>query len=75
MPVPPIDDIILSLSQPEWKKVAMIIAKAVDECERRAITATHNEIASRIQMLVSARRLEAQGDLSNWRHSEIRLPA
>lgn len=31
-------------------------------------------IGERVQALVEAGRLEGAGDLSNWRHSEVRLP-
>jgi hypothetical protein len=35
----------------------------------------YDAIAARITALVSSGKLEAQGDLANWRHSEVRLPA
>jgi hypothetical protein len=31
-------------------------------------------IARRIEALVRDGRLVAQGDITNWRHSEVRLP-
>jgi hypothetical protein len=31
-------------------------------------------IAARIAALVAAGRLASQGDISRWRHSEVRLP-
>jgi len=70
-----LDEIILSLVRPQWRKVAMIVAKALNECEIREIPANADEIAGRVETLVSENRLESQGNLSNWRHSEVRLPA
>ena len=34
----------------------------------------YNLIAARIEALVSNGRLEAQGNIKRWRHSEIRMP-
>jgi Protein of unknown function len=71
-----IDDAILSVAEPSWRKVAMIIAMAVkvqgigvpdDEVG-------HELIASRIKALVEAGQLTAQGNLERPRYSEVRLP-
>jgi hypothetical protein len=72
-----IDEAILSVAEPSWRKVAMIISKAVkvdglgvaDDEEGCEI------IASRIEALVRAGRLTAQGTLKRWRYSEVRLPS
>ena len=37
--------------------------------------ATSKMIAKRIKALVRDRKLEGQGNLSLWRHSEVRLPS
>lgn len=34
----------------------------------------HNLVAQRIEALVGDGRLEAQGNIKNWRFSEVRLP-
>jgi hypothetical protein len=52
------DKFILALAQPQWRKVSFIVA---------AVGAT-------MVALVKAGKLEAQGDLSEWRRSEVRLP-
>jgi hypothetical protein len=51
----------------------MIISRTAKECERRAVVATYEDIAVRIKALVAAEKLEAVGDLPNWRHSEVRI--
>jgi hypothetical protein len=50
----------------------MIVSKILGEYERRTLDIQADDIAGRIRALVADRRLQAQGDLSNWRHSEIR---
>jgi hypothetical protein len=34
----------------------------------------HHALAARVAALVEAGKLEAQGDLKEWRFSEVRLP-
>lgn len=70
-----LDELILSTASSNWQKVAMIIAR-VSRDERFSSGASENEltlISDRIGRLVAEGRLTAQGDISNWRHSEIRL--
>jgi len=64
------DDLIFSETGEHWLKVARIIARVSD----RVPNGPHfEEVAARIQALVDEGRLEAQGDLSRWRYSEVRL--
>jgi hypothetical protein len=84
-----IDDTIKSVVRPQWLKVAMIVGRAEKALEGRVppvdLRLTKHEqasardefldvIAARIQALVEAGKLEGAGNLSNWRHSEVRLP-
>ena len=72
-----LDELILATASPHWQKVAMIIAK-VSQNERFASANVDTQldlIADRIGNLVANGQLSAQGDISNWRHSEIRLKA
>jgi hypothetical protein len=69
-----IDLLILSFAQEQWRKVAMIMSQVVNARDCRGDDADWNEVAARIRALVKDGRLEAQGDLSKWRHSEVRLP-
>jgi hypothetical protein len=52
----------------------MIMSQVVDACSRRGDDAEVHDVAERIRALVEDGQLEAQGDLSKWRHSEVRLP-
>ena len=67
--------LVLSASKTDWLKVAMNIGRVNRECESRDLAASYEEIASCIKSLSEAGRLESVGDISNWRHSEVRLPA
>ena len=71
-----VDDAILSVAQKSWRKVAMIIVKAslVEGAGLLNNDEGHQVIASRVEALVQDGRLVAQGDLTYWRHSEVRLP-
>ena len=82
-----IDQAILTCCKPRFLKVARIItdvAKALQMplpmAERLYVDDAPEEptevdfIADRIKALVKAGTLESQGDLDQWRFSEIRLP-
>jgi len=65
----PWDDLIFSETCERWLKVARIIGRVSD----RMPNGPHFEqIAARIQGLVDEGKLEAKGDLSRWRYSEVR---
>jgi hypothetical protein len=70
-----IDELILLAASHQWRKVAMIVATTLHECERRQLNVSADEIGKRVELLVTEKRLDSQGNLSNWRHSEVRLPA
>jgi len=69
-----LDAIILSFTKTLWLKTAFVIAKTLNECENRNILTTGDAIAARIASLCEAGVLKSQGNLSEWRESEIRLP-
>ena len=51
----------------------MIVAKSEEvlgEMDENRLS----RVGARIAPLVEARKLEANGDVSRWRHSEVRLP-
>jgi len=73
-PIDDVDGLILSFAEAQWRKVAMIISKVLDECRHRGVDINCHDIARRICVLVEGGQLEAQGDLSLWRHSEVKLP-
>ena len=71
-----IDAAILAVATARWLKVARIIIDA----EKRLGTHLQDgdksakQVARRIGVLVGDGRLIAQGDITNWRYSEVRLP-
>lgn len=69
-----IDSLILTVATPRWKKVAMVIAKVLAECERESVATSEEAIAARVEALVGREKLDSQGNLSEWRYSEVRLP-
>ena len=72
-----LDELILSIASPHWQKVAMVIAR-VSRDEQGSSGDAEDQltlIADRIERLVAEGQLVAQGNISNWRHSEIRLNA
>jgi hypothetical protein len=71
-----IDDAILAVAEVYWLKVASIIMKAAQRLggELPEGDDGYRLIAARIAALVRGGRLVTQGDISKWRHSEVRLP-
>jgi hypothetical protein len=66
-----LDALILSAAIERWQKVARIIALV---SERAGDGTKFDVIAARIRALVDDGKLQAKGDLSRWRYSEVRLP-
>jgi hypothetical protein len=64
-----LDSLILSSTSNRWQKVAKIIALVSEHQSNTADIAT---IETRIRALVKVGKLEAKGDLSQWRFSEVR---
>jgi hypothetical protein len=69
-----IDGLILSTAVSQWRKVAFIIGSVFMECRENGAGTSLYAISGRIRALVDEGKLEAQGNLSRWRHSEVRLP-
>jgi hypothetical protein len=69
-----LDAFVLSSSKTRWQKVAMIIVTVSLECERNGINVSDDAIAAHIRSLVDDGKLQSQGNLSRWRHSEVKLP-
>jgi hypothetical protein len=68
-----VDRLILSVAQAQWRKVAMILSQVIAARGGRGDDAELEYVAQRVRTLVENGRLQAQGDLSKWRHSEVRL--
>jgi hypothetical protein len=71
-----LDALILSHAGEHWRKVAMVIARVLEEFERAGTSTSEDQyrIADRIEALVEAGKLQAAGNVALWRHSEVRLP-
>jgi hypothetical protein len=70
-----IDRAVLSVVRPGWRKVAMVLAQAADRLgsELPEGDAGFEMIGRRVEVLVRSGGLVAQGDVSDYRHSEVRL--
>ena len=51
----------------------MVVGRAVRLCDERALPISAEVLGARIQALAESDRLDSQGDLRKWRHSEVRL--
>ena len=68
-----VDALIFAELNEQWRKVARIVARTFQACESRSMPLSNQVIAARIQDLAEAGRIESQGNLAMWRHSEVRL--
>ena len=68
-----IDSAILSALGRHWTKVALVISRAESALSRDlpARDERYEVIASRVEALVREGHLAAQGDIKNWRFSEV----
>jgi hypothetical protein len=55
-----------------WQKVAMVIARLLKSPQFEMIDDPSELVAKRVASLVDTGTLESQGDINNWRHSEVR---
>ena len=68
-----VEEVILSAAGPSWTKVAMVLARVAKAMGGDFVEDGRWEtISTRIQELVKNGQLEARGDTTNWRGSEIR---
>ncbi len=67
---------MLSAAEGRWRKVSMLIIKVANGMGNDLPEGEdgYKQIGRRIEVLVSEGRLVAQGDIKNWRFSEVRLP-
>ena len=71
-----IDEAVLAVAQPYWRKVAMIVLEAAKRLGSNLPAGDEGYvlIAKRISRLVADGRLVAQGEVDRWRNAEVRLP-
>ena len=69
-----IDQWLLSFAEKRWKKVAMIVAQAIQESDKEGILLEIPDVffAKRIHHYCDIGRLELRGDRSRMRYSEVR---
>jgi hypothetical protein len=74
-PITFFDELLFSFVLSEWRKTAFIIGSVFGTFwdDERSV-AGDDFLATRLQALADARRIEAVGDLHRIRHSEVRLP-
>ena len=66
----------LSSANGRWRKVAMVISRVVNAMGKDLPEGNecYDLVARRIEALVKEGRLVAQGNIQNWRFSEVRRP-
>lgn len=64
---------ILDSCRQQYSKVAMVIIRASEQLGNND-DETYELVGQEIAKLVEEGRLQAVGDVSHWRHSEVRLP-
>ena len=69
-----IDDCILSNATTQWRKVAMVVALAMNDLSDLVSDRPDSFYARRIRNLVAQGRLDSQGNLEFMRFTEVRLP-
>jgi hypothetical protein len=74
-PITAFDELLLSSADERWLKTARVIGKAMAESwDDDGIQVDDLVLGARVQALVEAGHLDGRGDLSDWHHSEVRLP-
>jgi Protein of unknown function len=68
-----LDALIFSELAERLLKVARIVSRVFQTLEGRSIYLGHEVIAARVRELAETGRIEAVGNLTMWRHSEVRL--
>jgi hypothetical protein len=69
-----LDAIIFSHVEQRWLKVARVASRTTDDCGVGPTDSNIAVVVARLWQLVAFGRLEAKGNLSRPRFSEVRLP-
>jgi len=64
---------ILAACEDRWLKVARIVVVASRSAGFENTKWGHDAVARRVRRLVKRQKLDAVGDLYNWRASEVRI--
>jgi uncharacterized protein DUF3658 len=68
-----LDALIFHELAQNWHKVARVVGRAKEACDASSLPVSMDVIAARVRALVEAGTIEGVGNLSMWRHSEVRL--
>jgi len=68
-----VDGVIFSVLKPQWRKTLAIVGLALEKCKELGWPIEDEVLAARIEVLADDDRIEYQGYLRYWRHSEVRL--
>jgi len=68
-----IDEAVLAQCDASYRKVALIIVRASKTLGQDG-DEFYERVGKRVHSLADDGQLEGTGDLSDWRHSEVRLP-
>ena len=68
-----LDALLFSVMGPHWTKTMMVIARADKRCQELNIQIERVVLGLRLLVLAESDRIESQGPVRMWRHSEIRL--
>lgn len=69
------DNALLANVTIHWRKVAMVVAMALDQLKLPSTSENFEELCRRVESLAKGGRLDFQGKLSLPRRSEVRLPS
>jgi hypothetical protein len=73
-PITAFDDLLLSCADESWLKTARVVGTALGESwDDDGIQVDDLVLGARVKALVELGHLDGRGDLSDWRHSEVRL--
>jgi Protein of unknown function len=68
-----LDALIFSELAERLLKVARIVARVFETLKERSIPLSFEVIAARVRELAETGQIESVGNLTMWRHSEVRL--
>jgi hypothetical protein len=69
-----IHELLLSQVRQSWRKAAMVVGTVLVEHRSELAGLNDEELLKHLQALASSGQIEAQGDLSQMRYSEVRRP-
>jgi hypothetical protein len=68
-----LDSLIFAELAPRRLKVARIVGRVHQSFESRSVPLSMEIIAARVRELAESGKIESAGNLTMWRHSEVRL--